>query len=589
MLAKLEIKQSGVRPSQPGIKFTIPLSGYGGTSNIILEDVKKLSDSYVVTLNGVGVGRVSKVCLSMRNTGSRAAFIRAMAYSDLQARTPADPSIISMMPTQFVLKERTQEVVTVLLKATIREQDLCQSGSTPLATVCFYCGDEVSRQQFRRFLQGKPDAGQKVLSENSLLKNINFNEQFLGEEQVTEVYDLPQRPNEAQLFYGSLSKPLQRQGSESDSGIGNSDRHISNVSLDVLPVKGPQGPPLSLNVAAPALKDPSNPGGEQQDSWSIQPEQLVLTAPTLRGAADTGHVQIRNCSLRELHFELSWPAHCLTITPQHGVIEPESHLQILISPNLSLASKSSLLPWSGQIYIQCDDQQKFIKVQIRQDLALDTSATASSAKPLSALPPQPETPPVPGGKAVSNAPTHVEIRNRTIVFPAAASGETSESVLEVENKGEEVRWYLSSFAPTYVKGVDSSGDVYRATYTAFRCTRVSGTLGPHEKMQVPITFLPRDRGDYAQFWDLECHPVAEPQQKSRTRFQLCGKGVKPGEPTAPQERDGSLVRTEAMMKARKRPEAPEAKTSQEEVLGGGCMLRRTSTPFLRPALGSPAP
>lgn len=107
------------------------------------------------------------------------------------------------------------------------------------------------------------------------------------------------------------------------------------------------------------------------------------------------------------------------------------------------------------------------------------------------------------------------------------------------------------------QGVDNSGDVYRATYTAFRCSSVSGTLGAHEKVQVgarvpprlasfhwcaepfvsvtgvpalilfmfrqvPITFLPRDRGDYAQFWDLECHPVSEPQQKSRVRFQLCG-------------------------------------------------------------------
>lgn len=40
--------------------------------------------------------------------------------------------------------------------------------------------------------------------------------------------------------------------------------------------------------------------------------------------------------------------------------------------------------------------------------------------------------------------------------------------------------------------------------------------------QVPVTFLPRDRGDYAQFWDLECHPLSEPQQKTRIRFQLCG-------------------------------------------------------------------
>lgn len=34
------------------------------------------------------------------------------------------------------------------------------------------------------------------------------------------------------------------------------------------------------------------------------------------------------------------------------------------------------------------------------------------------------------------------------------------------------------------QGVDNTGDVYRATYTAFRCSSVSGTLGAHEKMQV---------------------------------------------------------------------------------------------------------
>lgn len=134
----------------------------------------------------------------------------------------------------------------------------------------------------------------------------------------------------------------------------------------------------------------------------------------------------------------------------------------------------------------------------------------------------------------------------------------------MENKGEEVRWYLSSFAPPYVKGVDSTGDVYRATYTAFRCSRVSGTLGVLEKMQIPITFLPRDRGDYAQFWDLECHPLAEPQQKSRLRFQLCGAGVKMGSALPPQGKDSSLVRTEAVVKARKRPEAAVTKTSQED-------------------------
>ncbi|CAN9514042.1 unnamed protein product [Ophioblennius macclurei] len=580
MLAKLEIKQAGVRPSQPGVKFTIPLSGYGGTSNIILEDQRKQAEGYVATLADIAVGHVSKVCLCVRNTGSRAAFVKAVAFADIQNRAVMEASVISLAPSQFVLKERTQEVITVLMKSSLREQSLCQSPNPLLATVCLFCGDEVSRQQYRRLLQDKPDVAQKALSENSLLRNVDFSEKFLGEENVSETYDLPQRPNEAHVFYGNMSKvavsllgsrsgadgegsePSGRRSSETDSGSSN-----GNVSLDVLPVKGPQGP--ALRVAEPSLK-PSEPLHGESESWIVHPEQLVLAAPTINDASITSQVQIRNNTSRELRFDLSWPAHCLTITPQHGVIEPQCHLQILISPNPSLATRSTLLPWSGQIYVQCDGQQKFIKVQIRQDLALDVSAAPTDQ--LSALPAQAATPVVqPVSRLAAGPPSTpqttqplMEISNKTVVFPSTRPGETSEAQLEVQNGNVEVRWYLSSFAPPYVKGVDDSGDVYRATYTAFRCSRVSGTLGAHQRLQVPIIFLPRDRGDYAQFWDLESHPVSEPQQKSRIRFQLCGTGAKCGSAEGPQEGDCSLVKTEASVKSRRRTDASPGKSSAEE-------------------------
>ncbi|XP_076844541.1 centrosomal protein of 192 kDa [Brachyhypopomus gauderio] len=572
MLAKLEIKQSAVRTTQPGVKFTIPLTGYGGTSNVILEDVRKRSDGYVATLSGVQAGRVSKLCVCVRNTGSRAAFVRAVAYSDLEKRVVMQSTVISLSPSQFVLKERTQEVITVVMKASSREQALCQSHTAVLATVCLFCGDEVSRQQFRNLLHIKPEAGKKVLSENSLLKNICFDEPFLGEELVQEAYDLPQRPNEAHLFYGNLSKVIlsllgtgemsdsgesdhtdcvrpSQNIPDSDSGLGMSERHFSNVSLDVLPVKGP---PLCV----------SQPGPPAEQRWSLQPCQLLLTAPSTNGTTDTKHVQIRNHSDCELSFELSWPAHCLTITPQHGVIQPRNHLQILISPNPSLATSSSMLPWTGQIYVQCDGQQKSIRVQIRQDLAMDVStAGPSSDRSLCPLPPQVQTPTGSDLKAQSCIPQpQVEIKNRTLVFPSTVSGESSECSLEVENTGEEVRWYLSSFAPPYVKGVDGSGDVYRATYTAFRCERVSGVLGIKDKMQVPITFLPRDGGDYAQFWDLECHLVAKPQHKSRIRFQLCGTGIGAGHS---READCTLIRTEGSVKSRKRVESSGPRAGTE--------------------------
>uniref|UniRef100_G3NHS0 Centrosomal protein 192 n=1 Tax=Gasterosteus aculeatus aculeatus TaxID=481459 RepID=G3NHS0_GASAC len=496
MLAKLEIKQSGVRPSQPGVKFTIPLSGYGGTSNIILEDQRKQADGYVATLNDVAAGRVSKACLCVRNTGSRAAYIKAVAFSNVQTRSVMEPSVISLAPSQFVLKERTQEV-----------------------------GEQL--------LQIKPEAVRKALSENSLLKNINFNETFLEEENVTEGYDLPQRPNEAHLFYGNMSKvvvslmgsrkspeceqsdltellPSSRLRSAAHGNLTN-----NNVSLDVLPVKGPQGP--ALRAAEPSLKVPQAP---------LQ-------------------VQIRNNTSRELSFDLSWPAHCLTITPQHGLIEPQCHLQILISPNPSLATKSTLLPWSGQIYVQCDSQQKVwdtLGTQLFQTEAATPVLPVARLAARTSLPPQ--TPLAPQAL--------VEISNKTIMFPTTPSGETSAVMSGTRTK-------LSPLLSP--QGVDTTGDVYRATYTAFRCCRISGTLGPDEKMQVPFMFLPRDRGDYAQFWDLECHPVSEPQQKDRIRFQLCGTC---GPEVGPQEGDCSLVKTEATVKTRKRADASLGKTSQEE-------------------------
>lgn len=110
---------------------------------------------------------------------------------------------------------------------------------------------------------------------------------------------------------------------------------------------------------------------------------------------------------------------------------------------------------------------------------------------------------------------------RKCIFCSLTIFSIAECSLEVENNGEEVRWYLSSFAPPYVKvsdvslyaqikplglhmfidfhravvfclldqGVDSSGDVYRATYSAFRCEKVTGTLGIQERMKVLIRQL----------------------------------------------------------------------------------------------------
>ncbi|XP_040209857.1 centrosomal protein of 192 kDa isoform X2 [Rana temporaria] len=531
MLAKLEIKQSGVKSSQPGIKFTIPLSGYGGTSNIILEDVKKLSDSCVLTINGVLPGRISKASFSVRNTGSRAAYVKAVCFVNIENNVVMDPNVLFLTPDKFVLKEGSLEIVTI--SCNTRNQEMHHQ-LNKLCTVCFFYGDEVSRQQFRRAVLYKPEVAQKVIAEYSKLKNTRFDEEFPDEQLVCEVYDLPQRPNDIQLFFGNMRKVVlsvvgstditiastsvqPSVGTGLDGTAQNTQRNIRNTSLDDLPVKGPQGPHLS-NADIPLRN-----GNSSENTFMVQPECLRLKLSTKDGVPGTGQIQIHNNSSRLLEYDLSWPAHWLTITPQHGNIEPQSRTLILVSPNPSLSKKKTLLPWSGQIYVHCDNGQKIVKVQINDDTTM-SGPRDGGRKSLPMFSPGIETP-VHVAKPLPKTSSVLEIKNPTLVFPKTAAGESSETFLDVENPGNEnVKWHLSSFAPPYVKGVDCS-DIYRATYTVFRCSQVSGVLAALDRLKLPVTFYPRDKGDYTQFWDLECHPISEPHFKHKVRFQMCGEGT----------------------------------------------------------------
>ncbi|XP_014437849.1 centrosomal protein of 192 kDa isoform X2 [Tupaia chinensis] len=568
MLAKLEIKQLGNR-SQPGIKFTIPLSGYGGTSNLILENVKKLSDSYMVTVNDLVPGKESKIVFSVRNTGSRAAFIKAVGFKDSQKKVLLDPKVLRIFPDKFVLKERTQEDVTLIYNPSDRESNY--RTATELSTIYFFGGDEISRQQYRRALSHKPGIVKQILPEHSVLQNINFAEAFQDELLVTEVYDLPQWPNDVHLFYGNMRKiilsvigefrdsissreflqPSSTAPLESKSELGTSGKHSGNISLDVLPVRGPQGSPLLSQTAHPPQDALAS-----DEMWMVQPEHLILVAPSPCDMAKTRCFQIVNNSVRLLKFELYWPAHCLTVTPQHGFIAPESKLQILVSPNSSLSTKQSMFPWSGLIYVHCDNgQKKIVKVQIREDLTQKELLTHLASGPFGILTPETET-------AVSHLvkpmtkppPTKVEIRNKTVNFPTTEPGKTSENCLELENHGTTtVKWHLSSLAPPYVKGVDDSGDIFRATYAAFRCSPISGILESHEIQKVSITFLPRDKGNYAQFWDVECHPLKEPHMKHTLRFQLSGQSVRAeNESESTSISMDTLVKIDNLVKSRRR-------------------------------------
>uniref|UniRef100_H0ZGT2 Centrosomal protein 192 n=1 Tax=Taeniopygia guttata TaxID=59729 RepID=H0ZGT2_TAEGU len=511
--AKLEIKQLGIR-SKPGIKFTIPLSGYGGTSNIILENVKKLSDSFMVTLEGSLSARLQKTSFHVRNTGSRAAYVKALCLENLQTKTVMDPQVMTVSPEKFVLREGTHEVSTLYIVFDV---------SVELHMITKLVGSSFG--MIWDFL------AEFFLLELLLLLS------FL-------VCDVPRETNDIHLFYANMQKILlsvvgystcDQDGFQQSPGPQlELDRHTTSP-LDVLPVKGPQGTSLSAKT-----NDLVQNKSDAQQTWAVTPEYLTLTPPSIGETADIRHVEILNNSNQMLTFELSWPAHCLTVTPQHGDVEPGGSTVILVSPNPSLATRSALIPWSGLIYIHCDNGLKVCDLLETSDCNF-LFYFVSLNKPLPRLP-----------------LTEIDIKNRNIVFPKTRPGQSSENYLEMENKGNEnLKWKLSSFAPPYIKGVDGSDTVSRVPYAVFRFSKVSGTLEGHGQEKVAVIFSPRDKGDYSQFWDFEYYSVGNTSRKQKLKFYLSGNSTEA-------ENETQVVKSSpSVLKKTELPVTPERKACSE--------------------------
>nr|XP_060628711.1 centrosomal protein of 192 kDa [Anolis sagrei ordinatus] len=528
MCAKLEMKQPGL-PFHPGIKFTIPLYGYGGKSNVRFEDVKKYGNRYIVELHELSPGKPCQTSFTIQNTGHRSAYVKGVCFKNFCERNAMDPKVMNIFPDKFILKEGLQQKVTVTYTSP-EEHNV----SSVLAKICVFYGDEIARQQYFSSMQRGVADVQKILPANNPVINVKFDEEFPGQELVTEVYDLPQHSNDLQNFFTNMRRLTLFVVNSSKSkacDVNPSSAHPAtlerldtpeknSMTLDVLPVKGPHGCPLSST--AHNLTDNQL---VSQNTWTLQTEFLILTAPSQNGTTVTKYAQIINNSSRSLKFELSWPAHCLTVTPQHGTIEPKSSISIHVSPNPSLAENKSLFPWSGLVYIHCDGEQKLLRVQIREDTSEKPPEKASSVARVG-VQQLAELPVIHIQPLQKPQSTKLEVKNRSLCFPETWCGETAEKYLEIENNGDEnVKWFLASFAPPYVKGVDESGEVFRATYTAFRCSSLSGSIEAHGKEKVVVTFLPRDRGQYSQFWELECHPFHKPHMKDKHRLQFCGMGI----------------------------------------------------------------
>ncbi|XP_071958004.1 uncharacterized protein [Antedon mediterranea] len=538
-----------IRPTTGNTKFTIPLSGYGGVSNIILSGLTHVGDTYLSNVMNVVAGQTRTLSFEALNTGSRTAFVKIIPFADLKASEKLESKRITIKPDEFILQREKLQKITLTLHLTKTDSVLCSKQSHLLCAIGIFYGDEITRHQYRQ-AQKTGTAKKVVLSGSNPLKEVVFDKPFLNEEKVEEKFNLSPSPNDKQLFYSCMSRIMV-------SFIGASKEVNDSIQYEgdwtlkkEVDEEMPRFPKMKemkkerwseIMSNSPPIKDiPAPPShkamhsspitSSESSTWSIQPEHLVLHVQSQ--SVSKGRVQVINSTDRTLSFELTWPGHCLTVTPQTGVVEPRSQILVLVSPSPSLASRGVQLPWGGSVYIKCDGNLKEIKVQIRQDIAMDTSIYPSRGH-LTSLDNQPATPGDVIGVPNLQIKEPIKLKLRTVTFEETQVGKISEATVEFKSMTNEVlRWCLSSFAPAYVK--QEGGDIFRATYSAFRFAKQSGSILSGQEFKVLVTFIPREVGKYSQYWNLEYEPRERMSETQSIRIEMTAVASKDG-PEKPTE------------------------------------------------------
>lgn len=77
---------------------------------MILKDVKKHHNSYIVGLTEPSPGKTSQTSFSIRNTGCRAAYVKVLCFKNFCKRIVMNADLMSIFPEKFVLKESAQQV-----------------------------------------------------------------------------------------------------------------------------------------------------------------------------------------------------------------------------------------------------------------------------------------------------------------------------------------------------------------------------------------------------------------------------------------------------------------------------------------------
>ncbi|XP_041455677.1 uncharacterized protein LOC121408319 [Lytechinus variegatus] len=196
-----------VKPIHGSTKYLVPLSGYGGVSNLVLEDANLRGDTYLHDFGPLTPGQHTVLTFKVRNTGLRAAFVKALCFKDSRAKLKLPSSHLNVEPSEFVISPKMSKTLTVIFSP--KEDDIQDALQTQeVAAVGLFYGDEVLRKLLQRLKPSEMTSCQAGLSPDNPLRGVSFDVRFLGEEHCKEKFDLEPGSNIWSLFYMNMSRVL---------------------------------------------------------------------------------------------------------------------------------------------------------------------------------------------------------------------------------------------------------------------------------------------------------------------------------------------------------------------------------------------
>ena len=480
--------------------FQIPLTGYGGRSQILIVNAERTSEGYWMNIGEVKKLERNVFKVYLLNNGVRKAYIKAVCQDNKPTKPVLTHPLVTITPSEFIISPQDYKSVLVTFSPRADHVFLCENSPQCLAYVSLTTCDCMTAKIYFSQLRAKNLQIPPPLEYLHKLFSLDISEdEDYSQFQLST--HIPSPPVETEVSVPMIgypptvspishplrpsSVPVTRALSHEDNPIGipilhqspeltpplrrkNSDRMSARSS----PVNG--SPKLRRKpIHSPSRYSPK----PTPAAFTVYPSQLSLSSESREPAK----LYIHSLSQTTAKFAVVFPKQFVTVSPARGTIDPGQEKKLLVS---SLLTDMTDLPSSLTEYltIHYEDSVKSVPLNILME---------------------PASPADPVRESFTSVTKYLSPPN--ILFSPIKSNSVSDLPITIKNPHNfPIHWSLASMGQAaFQEGSESSLEILKTNYAVFFFHRLSGGLASNGTSSISVTFQPRRSGTYTQSWEMQ--------------------------------------------------------------------------------------